>query len=287
MTAPARVGVVGHVEWVQFAVVDHYPGPGEIVVASEWFEEASGGGSVAAVQLRKLGGAAAFFCALGDDDAGTRARRELAGRHGLELHAAPRRRPHRRGFTHLDADHERTITVMGERLVPHGDDPLPWERIDDLDAVYLTGADAAAVREARRARFLVATTRAFPVLAESGVELDVLLASATDEGERVDAERLRPAPRHIVLTHGARGGTWSAVDGRTGSWAAVDPPGDPVDAYGCGDSFAAGVAFGLGAGFGLDGALEIGARCGAWCLTGRGPYGRQLTAAELPPPPPS
>jgi ribokinase len=277
-----RVGVVGHAEWVQFAVVDHYPRPGEIVAASEWFEEAAGSGSVAAVQLRKLGGESVFFCALGGDDAGARARGELAGRHGLELHAAVRQKPQRRGFAHLDSDHERTITVLGERLVPRGDDPLPWERIDELDAVYLTGGDAGTVREARRARFLVATTRAFAALAEAGVELDVLLASAADEGERVDAERLRPAPRHVVLTHGPKGGTWTAVDGRTGSWAAVEPPGDPVDAYGCGDSFAAGIAFGLGAGHGLDGALEIGARCGAWCLTGRGPYGRQLTAAELP-----
>lgn len=277
----ARFGVVGHVEWVQFAVVDHYPQPGEIVQAGEWFEEVSGGGSVAAVQLRKLAGAAEFFCALGGDDTGARARSELADRHGLELHAASRHGPQRRAFTHLDADHERTITVMGERLVPHGDDPLPWGRIDELDAVYLTGGDVAAVREARRARFVVATTRAFPALAEAGVELDVLLASATDEGERVDAERLRPAPRHVVLTHGSTGGSWAGVDGRTGKWAAVAPPGDPVDAYGCGDSFAAGVTFGLGAGLGLAGALEIGARCGAWCLAGRGPYGRQLTAAEL------
>ena len=77
----ARVGVVGHVEWVQFAVVDHYPAPGEIVVATEWFEEAAGSGSVASVQLRKLGGEATFFCALGDDDAGARARRERPPAH--------------------------------------------------------------------------------------------------------------------------------------------------------------------------------------------------------------
>lgn len=63
-----------------------------------------------------------------------------------------------------------------------------------------------------------------------------------------------------------------------------DPvPGEIVEASEWFDSFAAGVAFGLGAGCDLGGALEIGARCGAWCLTGRGPYGRQLTAAELPP----
>jgi ribokinase len=60
----------------------------------------------------------------------------------------------------------------------------------------------------------------------------------------------------------------------------VPPPGAAVDTYGCGDSFAAGLTFGLAAGLGLDAALTLGARCGAWCLAGRGPYGRQLTAAE-------
>jgi ribokinase len=54
-----------------------------------------------------------------------------------------------------------------------------------------------------------------------------------------------------------------------------------VDAYGAGDSFAAGLAYALGAGSEIDAALELAARCGATCMTGRGPYGRQLTAAEL------
>ena len=36
-----RVACVGHVEWADFAVVDHLPGPGEIVHATEWFTLAS------------------------------------------------------------------------------------------------------------------------------------------------------------------------------------------------------------------------------------------------------
>jgi len=27
--------------------------------------------------------------------------------------------------------------------------------------------------------------------------------------------------------------------------------------------------------------LELAATCGAWCVAGRGPYGNQLTAADL------
>ena len=38
-----RVGVVGHVEWVQFAVVDRVPAAGEIVHARETFDEPAGG----------------------------------------------------------------------------------------------------------------------------------------------------------------------------------------------------------------------------------------------------
>jgi ribokinase len=58
-------------------------------------------------------------------------------------------------------------------------------------------------------------------------------------------------------------------------------PGAVVDTYGAGDSFAAGLTFGLGEGMGVEPALELAARCGAWCISGRGPYGNQLTAADL------
>ncbi|HEX8104540.1 MAG TPA: PfkB family carbohydrate kinase, partial [Solirubrobacteraceae bacterium] len=67
------------------------------------------------------------------------------------------------------------------------------------------------------------------------------------------------------------------ADGTTGEWRAAEVPGEPVDAYGCGDSFAAGLTFGLARGDDLAAALELAARCGATCLTGRGPYERQLT----------
>jgi ribokinase len=277
----ARVGVIGHVEWIEFAVIDHFPSEGEIVEASQWFTEAAGSGAVAAVQVRKLAGGATFVTALGDDDNGRAARVELIGRHGLELHAAMRDQPQRRGFAQLDDFGERTITVMGERLVPHGDDDLPWDRVAELDAVYVTGGDPGAVHAARRAGTLVATPRAFEALVDAGVAVDVLIASATDPGEQVDVARLAHAPRFVVATRGAEGGTWTGADGSTGGWRAVEPPGEPVDAYGCGDSFAAGVTYGLGAGLELPAALELGARCGAWCLTGRGPYGRQLDAASL------
>jgi ribokinase len=167
--------------------------------------------------------------------------------------------------------------VLGERIVPWSADPLPWERLGELDGVYFTGGDAGAVRAARAARVLVATPRAMQALAESGVQLDVLVHSASDPGEAYEEGMLDPPPRHVVSTRGALGGSWSGET--SGAWDATPLPGPPVDAYGCGDSFAAALAYGLGAGMQLPEAIELGARCGAACLTGRGPYGAQLELA--------
>jgi len=269
----ARVGVVGHVEWVQFAVVERVPLAGEIVHARETFSEPAGGGAVAAVQLRKLAGAARFLTALGSDDTAAHVVRRLEEL-GVELHGARRVAPQRRTFTFLDDVGERTITVLGERIVPWSSDPLPWDELAGFDGIYLTGGDSAAVRAARAARVLVATPRAMQALAASGVRLDVLVRSATDPGEAYEPGMLDPAPRVVVSTRGALGGSWTGES--SGAWAATPLPGPPVDAYGCGDSFAAALAFGLGAGMELPAAIDLAARCGAACLCGRGPYTGQL-----------
>ena len=192
-----RVAVVGHVEWIEFARVPRVPDPGEIVHASEWWEDAGGGGAVAAVQLAKLAGACDFFTALGDDERGRRSRERLEEL-GVTVFAAPREGPQRRGFVHLDGDGERTITILGDRIVPHGDDDLSWERLDGVDAVYFTGGDEAALRQARRARRLVATPRAYDTLRAAGVQLDVLVRSAKDPGEQQAEEHLDPEPNLVV-----------------------------------------------------------------------------------------
>jgi ribokinase len=276
-----RAAVVGHVEWVDFARVERVPAPGEIAHAREAWEGAAGGGAVAAVQLARLGARTTFFTALGDDERGRAAAAELL-RHGIRVHAAWRAAPQRRAFTFLDAGGERTITVMGERHVPHGDDPLPWDELEGVDGVYFTGGDGGALAAARRARVLVATPRARGPLASAGVQLDALVHSASDVGESYGPGDVDPAPRLVVATLGARGGHWTGAEGRTGSFQAARLPGEPVDAYGCGDSFAAGLTFGLARGGPLEEALDLAARCGAACLTGSGPYSAQLRLGRNP-----
>jgi ribokinase len=272
-----QVAVVGHVEWVEFARVDHMPGPGEIVQALETWEEPAGGGAVAAVQLANLSGSCLLFTALADDDLGRRSREEL-GAFGVTVHAGHAPGPQRRALTHVDEDGERTITLFGDKLRPSGEDgSLPWEELARTDAVYFTGGDVAALRAARRARVLVATARELPTLRRAGVEVDVLVGSGEDTAERFESGQLEPEPRIVVTTAGQLGG-WIRPGG---PFRAAPLPGPVSDAYGCGDCFAAGLTYGLADGKPVDEAVALGAQCGAAVLTGRGAYEHQLTAADV------
>lgn len=270
-----RVAVVGHVEWIEFLRVERVPRPGEILTANEVWAEPAGGGAVAAVQLVKLAGAATLFTALGEDELGRRSREALEAL-GLRVEAAWRDEPQRRGFTYVDRDGERTISLLSHKLVPRRADPLPWGELAGTDGVYFTGGDREALEAARQARVLVATARELPALVQGRVPLDVLVRSGSDAGERFRAGELDPPPAVVVSTRGADGGTWTTAGGESGTFAAAPLPGPVSDAYGAGDSFAAGLTFALGRGDSLDDALALGARCGAAAMTGRGAYERQL-----------
>jgi ribokinase len=275
---PVRAAVVGHVEWIEFGRVDHVPAPGEILHVSDSWEEPGGGGAVAAVQLAKLAGEATLYTALGDDELGHRSKAELEAL-GLRVEAVFRPEPQRRCYVHVDGAGERTITVIGSRLGPAGDDDLPWGDLGGTDAVYLTAGDVGAIQAARAAGTLVSTARGLETLRESGVELNALVASGHDPGERYEQGELNPAPRYVMRTAGPDGGEFEGADGERGRWEATPLPGPISDLYGCGDSFAAGLTYGLGAGWPVERALELGARCGAACATGRGPYAGQLRSA--------
>jgi ribokinase len=273
-----QLAVVGHVEWVEFARVEHVPAPGEIVQAIETWEEPAGGGAVAAVQLAKLGGSCLLFTALADDELGRRSREELEAL-GVTVHAGRAPGSQRRALTHVDEDGQRTITLLGEKLRPSGEDgTLPWEELARCDAVYFTGGDVAALLAARRAPVLVATSREVPTLQRAAVQVDVLVGSGEDAAERFESGELEPEPRIVVTTAGALGG-WIRPGG---PFRAAPLPGPVSDAYGCGDCFAAGLTYGLALGDPVDEAVALAARCGAAALTGRGAYEHQLTAGDLP-----
>jgi ribokinase len=272
-----KVAVVGHVEWVEFARVEHTPAAGEIVHALETWEEPAGGGAVAAVQLANLAGSCLFFTSLADDELGRRSREELEAR-GVTVHAGHTPGAQRRALTHVDENGDRTITLLGEKLRPSGEDgSLPWEELRRCAAVYFTGGDVAALRAARNSPMLVATTRELATLRRSSVQVDVLVGSGEDAAERFESGDLELEPPIVVTTAGALGG-WIRPGG---PFRAAPIPGPVSDAYGCGDCFAAGLTYGLGLGKPVDEAVALGAQCGAAVLTGRGAYEHQLTERGL------
>ena len=261
-----KVAVVGHVEWIRFARVERLPGPGEIAHSTDDWDQAGGGGGVAAIQLALLADEAHLFTALGDDELGRRSRGELEER-GVHVHAAPDPRPQRWAFVHIDEVGERTITTVGPKLRPLGsDDRLPWPELAGMDAVLFIAGDVEALRFARRAPVLTATARDLDILRRGGVALDALIGSGEDEAERYHAGDLDPEPDLVVTTSGALGG-WMQPGG---PYTAAVVPGPREDTYGCGDSFMAGLTFALGAELEPHDAVAFAARCGAAALTGRG-----------------
>ena len=146
-----------------------------------------------------------------------------------------------------------------------------------MDAAFFVAGDVDALVNARRARVLTATSRELDVLRRSGVELDALIGSGEDDAERFVGGEVDPPPKLVVTTSGALGG-WARPGG---PYTAAEPPGEVVDAYGAGDSFAAGLTYALGAGLEGPDALGFAARCGAAALTGRGVSPRHVAVTRV------
>ncbi len=260
-----RIAVVGHIEWVDFVPVQRFPVSGEVVHASGAFARAAGGGGVVAGVLAQAGAEVDFFCALGRDLVGEAAADQLATA-GVRMHVAWREQPTRRAVTLLEPAGERTIITLGERLEPRGSDALDWDRLAGADGAYFTAGDGGALQRARAAGVVVASPRARSALgARDGPMIDALIFSARDLDERAWAERVAGRSRLLLATDGANGGRWTGES--EGRWEAAEVPGEPRDAYGCGDAFAAGFTFGLAGGASVSAAATIGAGWGAQWLT--------------------
>ena len=105
-----RTAVIGHTEWIEFGHVERVPAAGDIVHATDAWEEPGGGGAVAAVQLARLAGSCTFYTSFGDDERGEWSRRRLEGL-DVRVEAAVRDEPTRRAVVFVDANGERTITT--------------------------------------------------------------------------------------------------------------------------------------------------------------------------------
>jgi len=256
-----RCAVVGHVEWVDSVLVDAVPAAGQIAHGAPDWSEPAGGGGVAAVQLARLAGACDFFTVLGEDELG-RLSAERFRELGVDLHAEWFGAT-RRAFVQVDANGERTITTVGEKLRPRSLPPM-----GGYDAVFFVAGEPETLRAARAARFLSATPRELPWLRQGGVHLDLLVGSGRDPGEAYDGSL---DVGLLVQTEGERGGV---ADGRR--YAPQPLPGPVADTYGAGDTFAAVLTLALARGDSLEAALGFAGRAGATVITGKGPYTAQI-----------
>ena len=264
-----KVAVVGHIEWCEFAKVHNIPVAGEIVRATKFWNEAAGGGGVAAVQLLQLAGNCTLFTAVGNDDVGKQAIKQLSDI-GVEVYASIiDDQPTKKAFVHIDSNKERSITVLGGLRPSATDKSLPWEKLEEMDAVYYVSGDSMALLKARKAKVLVSTSRILNQLKESPIVLDALVMSMKDTGETYNKGDLDNEPLLIVKTAG-KDGSFIGNEHYSAEFVTTD---DFKDSYGCGDSFAAGLTFGLAQGLSRSESVKLATHSGALAAMRYGAHG--------------
>ena len=261
--------VVGHVEWINFLKVDQLPKPGVISHSEKSIEYPAGGGSVIAKTLSELtSNEVHFFTSLGNDYYGDQAFKILSNM-GMKLHVAWREKPTRRGFSLIDSDRERSITVIGERLAPNHKDDIDWNILEKMDGIFITAADSELFKKARNALILCTTPRAgIHIINKSNVFLDGLIGSNLDPGEFFSLSQLSQKPRYTIKTEGEFGG----IVFPGGRYEALNNKKPKLDSYGCGDSFAAGILYGLSSKWSIDKSLNLAKVLGRDCSEYFGPY---------------
>jgi ribokinase len=270
---PLRIGVIGHVEHITLGRIAALPRAGDIVHVEAPRVLAGGGGGIAFFQLARGPAELHLFTALGDDDGARLVERAVAAT-GAHVHAARRAAPHTRDVVMIDPSGERTIVVVGEPLHPRADDPLPWDLLDQLDAVYFTAQDPALLARARRARVLVAAARRRACIDAAGVALDAIVGSHLDPRERAARADYAVPPAALVMTESSRGGT---VETAAGVAHYASPPAAVTGGtYGAGDSFAGALTYYLAAGRPPAEAAARAARHGAAVVGSLDPLAAQL-----------
>ena len=264
-----KFAVIGHIEWINFIEVDQLPKPGLISHSKKSLEYPAGGGSVIAKRLRELtNGEVHFFTSLGDDFFGKKSINILENM-GIKLHVAWRNKPTRKGFSVIDSNGERSITIIGNRLAPTHKDNLDWSILNDMDGIFITAADKEIFKKSRIAKSLCTTPRVgLDTINESGVFLDGLIGSNLDPGEVFYLNELMLIPRFVIKTEGENGG----IVFPGGRYKAIENKNNKIDSYGCGDSFAAGILYGLSSGWSIEESLNLAKILGKRCSEHFGPY---------------
>ncbi len=261
--------VVGHVEWINFLKVDQLPKPGIISHSKKSLEYPAGGGSIIAKTLSELTESQIhFFTSLGNDEYGHKCFKILSNM-GIKLHVSWSEKPTRRGFSLIDSQGERAITVIGERLAPNHKDKLEWNILKNMDGIFITASDSEIFKMARSASILCTTPRVgLNTINKSNILLDGLIGSNLDPGEAFSFSELSVKPKYTIKTEGEKGG----IIFPGGRYKALKNKKQKVDSYGCGDSFAAAILYGMSSKWNIDKSLNLAKMIGRNVSEFFGPY---------------
>ena len=189
--------------------------PARSCTPSRRWEEAAGGGAVAAVQLAKLNGVGAPLHRARRRRARPAARAASSRRAASRVHAAAARR------AAAPRVHATSTTTASGRSRSSGRSSFPRATTarcrgrSSRAATPSTSSAATSRRSAPRAgpRVLVATARELATLRRAEEELDVLVGSGEDAGERFEPGELEPPPRHRRHDRRARSAAGSRPGG--------------------------------------------------------------------------
>ena len=264
-----KFAVIGHIEWINFLKVDVLPKPGIISHAKKSLEFPAGGGALIAKTLFELtNNEIHFFTSLGKDYFGEKSF-EFFDNLGIKLHIAWRSESTRKGFSLIDNQGERSITIIGKRLAPSSNDNLDWNILSKMDGIFMTAGDSRLLKICRNANILCTTPRVgIELINESKINLDALIGSNLDPDESFLSTDLIKKPKFIIKTEGENGGIY--IPG--GRFSAINNNKPIIDSYGCGDSFAAGVLYGLAANWPIENSIKLGTVLGRNCIEHFGPY---------------
>ncbi len=264
-----KFAIIGHIEWINFLKVDVLPKPGIISHAKKSLEFPAGGGALIAKTLFELtNNEIHFFTSLGKDYFGEKSF-EFFDNLGIKLHIAWRSESTRKGFSLIDNQGERSITIIGKRLAPSSNDNLDWNILSKMDGIFMTAGDSRLLKICRNANILCTTPRVgIELINESKINLDALIGSNLDPDESFLSTDLIKKPKFIIKTEGENGGIY--IPG--GRFSAINNNKPNIDSYGCGDSFAAGVLYGLAANWPIENSIKLGTVLGRNCIEHFGPY---------------
>lgn len=284
MRAPA-VLVVGSINVDLVATVPALPGPGETVLGPAIERHGGGKGANAAVAAARLGAPTALIGAVGGDDLGAGALRELEAE-GVDVSAVRVLDGVATGAALIVVDRagENQIAVgagANHALEPGAVGEAVTTRLDGCGCVVVSAEldDACVLAAVRAATGAGVPCVLNPAPARDGLAAALALGpiSTPNAGEAA----LLPSPAGpVVETRGADGAVLVAGGTRT---AIAAPPVDPVDTTGAGDTLTGALAARIAAGDELEAAARYAVLAAALSVTRPGARGGMPTAAQVDP----